>query len=302
MTFKFMKRTRIQTALAPLTDQEKETHADWLRKSDYQDVLQRVNKPRSDGGFGLTISLKPLRTFHAKVALLDVINSRLSENKKMTIAQFESINAGEILLQGSARVSRVESGVSPESSIPSTEPSIQSSIKPSEENSAIENRQSEITDEAHQAILEATRDLALHGDNSPTDLLALQRLADFPARSEYREHKRQLELRHEQRAIERQGHKVHTDAERAADKKDMNDHRKHINEERLALSRQAHELRKRSFELREKQLAARTDKSANAANQNRKSEIENRKSEILLQALDSRRSRAQPGENRSRHP
>src|ERR1051325_8973244 len=156
MTFKFMKRTRIQTALAPLSDQEKETLAEWLRKEDYEDVHERVNKPRSDGGFGLSISLKPLRTFHAKVALLDVINSRLPENKKMTIAQFESINAGDVLLQGGARVSRVDSGVSPESSIPSTDPSIQSSINPSEENSAIENRQSKIKDEVHQAILEAT--------------------------------------------------------------------------------------------------------------------------------------------------
>src|ERR1051325_1484012 len=243
MTFNFMKRTRKQTAFASLSDQEKELLADWLRKEDYDDVHNRVNKSPSDGGFGLSISLKPLRTFHAKVALLDIINSRLPEHKRMTIAQFESIAAGEILLARSFAET--------------PDPGNQASGSSSEPQSAIENRQSAITDEAHQAILEATRDLALHGDNSPTDLLALQRLADFPARSEYREHKRQLELRHEQRAIERQGHKIHTDAERAADKKDMNDHRKHINEERLALSRQAHELRKRSFELREKQLAAR---------------------------------------------
>src|ERR1041385_6971264 len=138
MTFKFMKRTRKQTALTPLSDQEKETLAEWLRKEDYEDVHERVNKPRSDGGLGLSISLKPLRTFHAKVALLDLINSRLPEHKRMNIAQFESIAAGEILLARSFAET--------------PDPGNEVSGSSSEPQSAIENRQSAITDEAHQAI------------------------------------------------------------------------------------------------------------------------------------------------------
>jgi hypothetical protein len=176
-----MKKPRIQTALASLTPDEKQTLADWLRKGDYLDVLDRVNKPRSDGGFALNISRKPLQTFYAKVLLLDAINLRLPDDKKMTITDFESIANADRLL-GSAGVSPADSGVPPESS-----------------------------KTVHNAIMSTACELAASSDNSPTDLALLQRIADFPARAELREHKKQLELRKEQREIEKHTHKLHLD-------------------------------------------------------------------------------------------
>ena len=52
-----MKKTRIQPALAALSPEDKNQLADWLRKADYLDVLERVRKPLSEGGFGLTIHI-----------------------------------------------------------------------------------------------------------------------------------------------------------------------------------------------------------------------------------------------------
>ena len=52
-----MKKTRTQPALATLASGEKDQLADWLRKADYLDVLERVGKPLSEGGFGLTIHI-----------------------------------------------------------------------------------------------------------------------------------------------------------------------------------------------------------------------------------------------------
>jgi hypothetical protein len=75
------RKPQTQPALAPLSPEDKERLADWLRTGDYDDVLDRVKKPRTEGGFDLAISKKPLQTFYAKVALLDLINSRVSDDK-----------------------------------------------------------------------------------------------------------------------------------------------------------------------------------------------------------------------------
>jgi len=115
--------------LAPLSPEDKELLADRLRKGDYIDVLDRVKKPRFEGGFDLHISIKPLQTFYAKVALLDLINSRVPEDKKIT--QFESIAAGDILLASSdAQLSTKDpqpghavAHVPPKSTMPSWKPS-----------------------------------------------------------------------------------------------------------------------------------------------------------------------------------
>src|SRR3569623_647449 len=56
----------------------------------------------------------------------------------------------------------------------------------------------DLEDEVHRAIFEATRDLVLSGDNTPAELLALQRLADFSARAEYRAHKMEMDLHRKQ--------------------------------------------------------------------------------------------------------
>src|SRR6478736_7831903 len=91
-----MRKPQSQPALAALTEADREQLADWLRRHSYDLVLERVNNPRPEG-FGLNISIKPLQTFYAKVALLDLINSKLSDDKKLKLAQFESLAAGEIL-------------------------------------------------------------------------------------------------------------------------------------------------------------------------------------------------------------
>jgi hypothetical protein len=87
-------------------------------------------------------------------------------------------------------------------------------------NSLSLGERNDLEDEVHRAIFEATRDLVLSGDNTPAELLALQRLADFSARAEYRAHKIEMDL-----------------------------HRKQITEARL-------ELQKRSLALREGRTGA----------------------------------------------
>ena len=168
-----MRKPQIQPTLASLTLAEREQLADWLRHGDYDDVLVRVNQPRPEG-FGLNISKSPLQTFYAKVALFDVINAQLSADKKMSLATFESLGQRHIHLFLSA------SG--------------------DEEKLAA----------AHQAILNTTVELAGTA-TSATQLLALQRLADFPERAalraakeeraqEMHEHKIALDLRKQDRA------------------------------------------------------------------------------------------------------
>src|SRR5688500_10237371 len=144
-----MRKPQIQPTLASLTLAEREQLADWLRHDEYDDVLARVSKPRPEG-FGLNISKSPLQTFYAKVALLDVITAQLPTDKKLALGTLESLGARHIHLFLSA------SG--------------------DEEKLAA----------AHQAILNTTVELAGTATTA-TQLLALQRLADFPARAELRE-------------------------------------------------------------------------------------------------------------------
>src|SRR5690349_19197876 len=47
--------------------------------------------------------------------------------------------------------------------------------------------QSDVPEKVHNAIMDTAYDLATSGDNNPTQLLALQRLADFPVRADLRE-------------------------------------------------------------------------------------------------------------------
>ena len=171
-----MRKPQIQPALASLTLGEREQLADWLRHGDYDDVLVRVNQPRPEG-FGLNISKSPLQTFYAKVALFDIINAQLSANKKMSLATFESLGQRHIHLFLSATGD--------------------------EEKLAA----------AHQAILNTTVELAGTA-TSATQLLALQRLADFPERAALRAAK-------EERAQEMHEHKIALDL-RKQDRADRN--------------------------------------------------------------------------------
>jgi hypothetical protein len=224
-----MRKPQPQPSLASLSPDDKTLLADWLRKDHYPEVLQRANKPRSDGGLGLSISKKPLQTFYAKVALLDLVNSRLPNNLKLTITEFESIAANNVLLTQSHTRTLPPP---PESAPPSLSslPSVQ-----------------KLLNETHLAILETTRDLAKSGDNTPSQLLALQKLADFPARSE-------LRVRKEERELETRDHKIQMDLHR----KEMAEHRKHIADERLTIAQ-------RLATIREEELALKRSKPAGSS-------------------------------------
>ena len=84
------RKSRIHPSLAPLNDAEREQLAAWLRKGTLETVRERVNKPRPDG-FGLNISINPLQRFYDKVQRLDLINSRLPEEKRLSLNQYEQI-------------------------------------------------------------------------------------------------------------------------------------------------------------------------------------------------------------------
>jgi hypothetical protein len=160
-----MRKPQIQPALASLSEADREQLADWLRHGEYDDVLARVNMPRPEG-LGLDISKKPLQTFYAKVALLDLINARLPAEKKLTLAIFETLGQPDILLLSTADPSKIA--------------------------------------EIHDTILATVHDLARSGGNTPTHLLSLQRLADFPARAALREQKAEIQADRLQLQRERQ--------------------------------------------------------------------------------------------------
>ena len=180
-----MKKPKTQAAFATLTDAELEQLADSLRHETYEIVLDRVRKPRSDGGFDLNISRSPLERLYAKVALLDLINSKVSADKKLTLAQFDSIWGRGT---GGAGVAPVVDGLAREGLSPLD---VQSS--PPETSPFPSVQIPELSADAHRAILETVHDLATSSDNTPTQLLALQRLADFPARAQIREERLDLD-------------------------------------------------------------------------------------------------------------
>jgi hypothetical protein len=199
-----MRKTQSQPALATLTEAEREQLANWLRRDSYDVVLARVNQPRPEG-FGLNISKKPLQTFYAKVALLDLINSRLPEDKKLTLAEFETLSSTTF-------------------------------------NCGSESSQ-RVTD-VHDSILNAAHDLATSGESTPAQLLALQRLADFPARAEIREQRLQLEI------------------QKFAHKCAMDTFRQDITNQRLDLAQQSFAFRQKQHEDRQ-QARAQSNRNRN---------------------------------------
>ena len=177
-----MRKPQIQPSLRSLSEADREQLADWLRHGEYEDVLERANKPRPEG-LGLAISIKPLQTFYAKVALLDAVNLHLPPEKKLTLAIFETLAHGDILHLASANAATIT--------------------------------------EIHDTILGAVHHLAQSPDNTPTQLLNLQRLADFPARAALRDQmaeiqaeRLQLQREKEQRAQEMHAHKIAMDLRR----------------------------------------------------------------------------------------
>jgi hypothetical protein len=86
----------------------------------------------------------------------------------------------------------------------------------------------------HSAIMNATHDLVTSGENTPTKLLALQRLADFPARAEYRAHKDAMDTH----------------------RQEMDAHRKDLANQRLNLAKKSFEFRERLALLKSKDTSA----------------------------------------------
>jgi hypothetical protein len=213
-----MRKPQIQPALASLTPAEREQLADWLRHDDYEDVLVRVNQPRPDG-FGPNISKSPLQTFYAKVALFDVINAQLAPDKKLSLATFESLGQRHIHFFLSA------SG--------------------DEEKLAA----------AHQAILNTTVELAGTATTA-TQLLALQRLADFPARSALRD--QMAELREQSAAL--RAAKEERDQAKAERAQQMHEHKIALDLRQEARAERNTALREAHLKLAEQKLAASNSK------------------------------------------
>jgi hypothetical protein len=111
--------------------------------------------------------------------------------------------------------------------------------------------------EVHDAIMTATYKQAISGENTPHQLLALQRLADFPVRAELREQaaairaeRMQITRAKEQRAqakaqreAEMHTHKITLDLRKFEHKLDMDTFHKHIATARLELAQRSHTLR-----------------------------------------------------------
>src|SRR5687768_9108843 len=164
---------RKQRAFAGLTEQEINQIAEWVKGGKYDDAIERIAKPRPEG-FGIKVSRSPLQRLWAKTARVERINARIASGQRLTLNEFDAINAGEKL---------------------------------------------DLAEEIHEAILEDTHELALSGENNPTQLLALQRLADFPERAGLRAERAEL-------AREKFEHKL-----------EMDPFRKHIAEQRLELEK-----------------------------------------------------------------
>jgi hypothetical protein len=175
---------RKQIAFATLNESELNQVVEWLRTETYAVVLDRVRKPRADGGLGLNISRSPLERLRDKHERLKKVNARIASGESLSLAELDAIDAGE----------------SPASS------------------------------EAHDAIMQATVDLAKSGDQSATQLLALQRFADFPERAEIRQQRLDL------------------DFEKFTHKLDMDAHRQQIALARLELAHKSFALRERMHE------------------------------------------------------
>jgi len=174
-----MKKLRFQPTFASLTEAELERLAHEVQRETYDAVRERVCKPRSEGGLDLRFtSNSPLVRLHNKKNRLDLINAQITSGKKLTLAQLGTFTAGD-------------SGPCGEHRAP---------------------------EEVHDAIMSATYILVTEHDNTPHQLLALQRLADFPARAEYRKQtaavraeRLEISRSKENRAKEMHAHKIQLD-------------------------------------------------------------------------------------------
>ena len=78
------RKLRPQPALAHLTDAEREQIADWVHTQTYQQVLERVAKPREEGGFDLRVSVSVLQRLRDRTAHHHLINGQLEDKLQLT--------------------------------------------------------------------------------------------------------------------------------------------------------------------------------------------------------------------------
>ena len=96
---------RKQRAFRTLTDGEVDQIAEWLRREDYDVVLERVRKPRPEG-FGLNISRSPLERLYAKTNVVQKINEQLESGEKLTVSRLDAITSGEATATEAASAAR----------------------------------------------------------------------------------------------------------------------------------------------------------------------------------------------------
>ena len=92
LPFTFMTKQR---SFASLTEEEINQVAEWLQHGTYDEVRDRIAKPRPEG-FGLTLkSKRPLETLWQNKNTVDKINRKLAQGEKLTVSEFNAINSGE---------------------------------------------------------------------------------------------------------------------------------------------------------------------------------------------------------------
>jgi hypothetical protein len=142
-----MKKLRFQPTFASLTEAELEQLAHDVQRETYDAVRERVCKPRSEGGLDLHF------TSNSPLVRLHNKKNRLDLiNAQITSGQKLTLAQLDTITTGEHRAPSGQSG-----------------------------------SDIHDAIMSATYLLVTEHDNTPHQLLALQRLADFPARAELRE-------------------------------------------------------------------------------------------------------------------
>ena len=83
-----------QRSFASLTEEEINQVAEWLQHGTYDEVRDRIAKPRPEG-FGIKVSRTPLQRLWAKTARVERINGRIASGQRLTLNEFDAINAGE---------------------------------------------------------------------------------------------------------------------------------------------------------------------------------------------------------------
>src|SRR5262245_17196493 len=86
---------RKQRAFAGLSDQEIEQIGTWLDLATYEQVRERVAKPRPEGFDLKTRSTRPFETLYVNKNRLNQINRKIETGQKLTLAEFNAISAGE---------------------------------------------------------------------------------------------------------------------------------------------------------------------------------------------------------------